>query len=359
MIIRNTEEIANRLNISKVSFNKIVNSENCLPLFIKGGVRKNYYTTDGLLELVTYLVEKNIDNKSGINIYNQYKSISQLDISKKTKSIVFNNMKGGVAKTTTVVNVGSLLSILGYKVLIVDMDAQAHSSNYFTDQEFKSKSIMSIFEKFRFSPESIDEAYINQFIYKTKIQCNNKEYNIDILPSEIRLSRALEVFRSERNSYSYLKNILSHIKDNYDFILIDTSPNPGIPLEMSLYASDYLAILTDAEKNSVSSFQYTLEEITNYKNDIEHKIDIIGLFITKYQKQKTVHQINYDKILNIALDNGISSKKIYNVVNSTLFPYANELEIPVISVEDKNYKELLTILESSVNFCINLIKENQ
>jgi chromosome partitioning protein len=357
MVIKNTEEIASNLGISKVSFNKIVSKENCLPLFIKGENRKNYYSTENLIELVSLLAKNNTKYENNINIFNEFDNLAQLDDQKKSKTVVFNNMKGGVAKTTSVINIGSLLAIFGYKVLIVDMDAQAHSSNYFTNQDFKSKSIMTIFEKFRFDKDKINSSYIKEFIYSTTLECNNKEFKIDILPSEIRLSRALETFRSERSSYAYLKEILGHIKNEYDFILIDTSPNPGIPLEMSLYASDYLVILTDAEKNSVSSFQYTLEEVENYKSEIDHSIELLGLFITKFQKQKTIHQINYDKILNIALENNIPSKKIYEVTNSTLFPYANELEIPVISVEDKTYKELLTVLESTINFCINLIKE--
>lgn len=356
MVLRNTEEIAEYLGISKVSFNKIVSQNNSLPLFIKGDIRKNYYTTDTLVNLANDLAKTNFPNESIVNTLTKFDMLSKLDINKKTKTIVFNNMKGGVAKTTSTINIGSILSFLGYKVLIVDMDAQAHSTNYFCDQDFRSKSIMTIFEKFRFNKEEINKEYIKNFFYTANFECNNQTYNIDILPSEIRLSRALETFRSERISYAYLKEILSFVKSDYDFILIDTSPNPGIPLEMSLYASDYLVILTDAEKNSVSSFAYTLEEVSNYKNEINHDIIVSGLFVTKYQKQKTIHQMNYDKILNIALDNNISSKKIYEISNSILFPYANELEIPVISVDDKSYKDILQVIDGMINFCTEIIK---
>ena len=140
----------------------------------------------------------------------------------KTISIICQ--KGGVGKTTTVVNIGSIFSALGYKTLIIDLDPQGNVSTYlnFDKNESSYSNAVNLLEK------------------KINIVPGNIKENLDILSSNIQISK----FNDEKIvGGSKLQQAFQNNKlDTYDIIIIDTPPTMSSLVQEALAVSDYYLI---------------------------------------------------------------------------------------------------------------------
>lgn len=141
------------------------------------------------------------------------------------------NQKGGVAKTTTSINLAAGLAAEGYKVLLIDTDPQCNATQVFIHPEIEiglEKSLYNVLMKF---------APLTSVIAKTPFT------NLSFVPSHIRLSSAdLELAQALDNRSARLKRAVDEIKSHYDYILIDNPPSLGLLTINSFVASDRLII---------------------------------------------------------------------------------------------------------------------
>jgi chromosome partitioning protein len=182
------------------------------------------------------------------------------------------NQKGGVGKTTTTVNLSSALAKLGYNVLLIDSDAQAHAG----------KSI-------GFELQDHDTLYD---LYTGKQTIENVIYNTGypnlwLLPSDVTLSTT-EVELSSRVGKEYLlTKALKSVQDEYDFIFIDCPPFLGILTINALIASTDVLITSTMSYLSLEGVSDLLDliEVINESLNLDHKVKVEGVLACMYDSR--------------------------------------------------------------------------
>ncbi len=148
--------------------------------------------------------------------------------------IAVANQKGGVGKTTTVVNLAAVLASLGQTVLVIDLDPQANATS---GLGVEPKSGVSLY------PALIDTASVDDVIVGTAVE------NVNIIPAEVNLAGAeIEIARMPNHLHG-LKKVLDPIKQSnvFDFILIDCPPSLGILMSNALAAADCVLVPMQCE----------------------------------------------------------------------------------------------------------------
>ena len=153
---------------------------------------------------------------------------------RNTRIIAIANQKGGVGKTTTVVNLAAALSARHRTVLVVDLDPQAHAT---LGLGLEKRQGVSLY------PVLTGEKAIADVIQPTKWP------NLNVIPSEVDLAGAELEFGMREDRLEMIRNVLSPVKDSgaFDYIILDCPPSLGVVMTSSLVASDGVLIPIQAE----------------------------------------------------------------------------------------------------------------
>jgi chromosome partitioning protein len=254
--------------------------------------------------------------------------------SKECKVIAVNNLKGGVGKTTVSTNLATMLSVLGKRVLLVDMDPQANSSKSFLEKEQIGSdiTIKDIIEMYA-NKEQIDKNDIKRAIREVEFQ-NSK---IDVMVSSMRLAKSADYLKMVSNTAITKLNImLEKIKDEYDYIIIDTPPNASIIMQMSIYASDSILIVTQPEEYSVDNMVELIEEIDSVKEEVRElrgiELEFLGIVINGVQKTNA-HYVYINELESIA--NELNIENIYSIPRNTKVQEAQAMKLPLCESKDE------------------------
>ncbi|MBW1294510.1 ParA family protein [Aquimarina litoralis] len=187
------------------------------------------------------------------------------------KIIAIANQKGGVGKTTTSVNLAASLGVLEKKVLLIDADPQANAtSGLGLDVESIEKGTYQILEHTIQPKEAILET---------------SSPNVDIIPAHIDLV-AIEIELVDKDSREYmLKNAISDLKSEYDYILIDCAPSLGLLTLNALTASDSVIIPIQCEYFALEGLGKLLNTIKSVQKIHNQQLDIEGLLLTMYDSR--------------------------------------------------------------------------
>lgn len=183
------------------------------------------------------------------------------------KIISVANQKGGVGKTTTTVNLGTILAKRGKKVLLIDADPQGNAT-----------SGLGVEKEVEFSTYDV---LVNETVIKDTIQ-DTMIKNLKICPSNINLAGAEVELVSMISREQRLKEKLDEIKDNFDYILIDCPPSLGLITLNSFTASDSVLIPVQCEYFALEGLGQLLNTINLVKKHLNKEIQIEGALLTMY-----------------------------------------------------------------------------
>lgn len=184
------------------------------------------------------------------------------------------NQKGGVGKTTTTVNTASAIAARGKKVLIVDIDPQGNSTlGLGLNKEEETENVYNLL---------IEDMPVRSVIKKTSIE------NLDIIPSNIQLTGAEVELVNEEERETRLKKALDQVKNEYDYIFIDSPPSLGLLTLNSLVASDSVMIPMQCEFYALDGLGQLLSTIGLVRDNLNPELVIEGVVITMFDSRTSL-----------------------------------------------------------------------
>lgn len=186
------------------------------------------------------------------------------------------NQKGGVGKTTTAVTLASGLARLGYKVVLVDTDAQGHCALYLGLDP----------------ADDLHSLLIKEWPIASCITYANHERRLAVIRSSVKTTIAKTVLSAQRAPIDILERALDPLQDIADFCVIDTAPSVD-PLGLAtLYASDLVLIPTLCETLSLDGIKSIIATIADLRDTYDATTSLLGIIPVKYRTTTNEHRTN-------------------------------------------------------------------
>lgn len=244
------------------------------------------------------------------------------------KIISIVNIKGGVGKTVSSVNIAACLGESDKRVLIIDTDAQSNATQYLNCYEPQGTS-------------SYDLLMDKDLEISTVIKCTSLK-NVDIIPGNIKLILCENeiVNDTRRSRENRLKKVLERLDSQYDYVIIDCPPSLGIITTNALVASNYVLVPIKIDKFALDGFGYLLDTIDQISDEFNPGLEFLGAFITMDKRTAVNRSVKAE--LKEALDGKLLNASIRENVKLVQSTFEQK---PVISyaknaISSKDYRVL-------------------
>lgn len=320
--------------ISQEDFNKLGNSQN------------DFTMQDVESKNIPAIIDKDKNILVPVNISDILKYIEEIRSFNECNVISIANFKGGVGKTTTAVNLSTILSFYGFNVLLVDFDIQGNTTSMFDIYRYKKnpskKPDLSIIDleqiydlsrsDFKYSIVDllceIENDDIKNLIKENIVNLNDRvktRGRLDMLPNDSCIENALKFEDIETKLKTYgninqvLDEVLSYVKSDYDFVIIDTPPSIKLDLRMAVLATDYFIIALTPDKmakDGISSFVVPIEMNSKAYRKLKNKdIVILGGIMNQYQSNINIHRLNKElieeELINTVMNSDLGDTSLF------------------------------------------------
>lgn len=228
------------------------------------------------------------------------------------------NIKGGVGKTISSVNIAACLGEAGKKVLIIDLDAQSNTTQYLNAYDPEGVSSYDVL-----IDKNLD---VNTAIKNTDVK------NVDIIPANIKLIVCENEIMNDsmRNRENRLKKALQRLREEYDYAIIDCPPSLSIITTNALVAAHYVIVPIKIDKFALDGFGYLLDTLDQVRDEFNPELEFLGAFTTMDKRTSINKSIKAE--LKKALKDKLFNVSVRENVKVTQSTFKQE---PVI-IYDKN-----------------------
>ena len=244
---------------------------------------------------------------------------------KTTKKLAVANQKGGVSKTTTVVNLAGALAKSNYKILIIDLDPQGNVGHIFNHNSlYSSKNI-----------------FLNEDCKPVKTNIEN----IDIIPADRSLSDISHLLSSDIDKQFKVKDFIKNLTA-YDFIIMDTPPTIGSFSTAALIAANYVLVPVSTNYLTIKGSDDLIQSIQKVKTRLNPSLEFLGACITMHDKRTVLSSEILKKTQNTFKD-----KCFKTIISKTiLIEEAQVQKKPVVFSSPKSAvaKEFMTLSEEII-----------
>ena len=182
--------------------------------------------------------------------------------------IAFANQKGGVAKTTSTLNLAVAMKEQGHNVLIIDLDPQGNLT--------MSQGL---------NPDDIDRSMFDVLVHKLPIEEVIRDAEVDLAVASIDLAGAELALSSMIGRERTLEKALAPIKERYDYILIDTPPSLGLLTINAFVAADGVIVPVQTEYLSLRGLVQLENTLSMVRENLNPNVEIIGILATMYDRR--------------------------------------------------------------------------
>ena len=240
-------------------------------------------------------------------------------MAKTTKVIAIANQKGGVGKTTTVVNLAAALSARRRAVLVVDLDPQAHAT---LGLGLEKQPGVSLY------PVLAGAKPIADVIQPTKWP------NLNVIPSEVDLAGAELEFGAREDRLSMIRDALAPVKESgaFDYIVLDCPPSLGLVMTSALAATDSVLIPTQAEYLAMDGLALITSSIDKLRAGVNPTLELNGIVFTMVN---SVARLTQDVIAEVREHFG---DKVYETLipRNVRVSEAPSMGVPVVFLDPRS-----------------------
>lgn len=266
--------------------------------------------------------------------------LGRFSINLKNKRYAFYNFKGGTGKTSICYQVSSHIALLGYKVLVIDADPQAHLTTSFGIPNDNQMPTLydALFQ--RRDPKNLVQTIFT---------------GLDLLPSNLSLSRLEHAINDLPQRERRLELDFAEIDKDYDFVFIDTSPFFGFLNKNVINYCDVLNIVCETQPYSLNGLKILIEELENFWKLMQVPLPEINIIPNKYEEKSssTIRTMNALKeYYGDYLKDGFWIRKSEDIITSS------EISKPLAFFAKKNSIALEDILDLVKNILDSAVGVN-